>query len=108
MNSAAWSGRDGARRRKIAQNPLCEECLKQVPPKYTPTQCVHHLTEIESAKTDKEAWELATSMGNLQSLCFAHHREIHAAKRSHSKEAHKQRNSERMQRWIERHSINKR
>lgn len=99
MNSALWQR---TRREKIARNPLCEECMKRGV--VTPTQCVHHLTEIESAKTDAEAWELATSMGNLQSLCFACHHEIHAAKRSHSKEAHKQRNSERMQRWIERHT----
>lgn len=103
MNSAAWAGRDGARRRKIAQNPLCEECLKMSPPRFTPTQCVHHLTEIESARTDAEAWDLATSMNNLQSLCFECHRKVHAEKRSHSKEAHKQRNSERLERFKARH-----
>lgn len=104
MNSAAWAGRDGARRRKIAQNPLCEECQKEGIVK--PTQCVHHLTEIESAKTDKEAWDLATSMNNLQSLCFECHRKVHAEKRSHSKEAHKQRNSERLERFKARHFDN--
>lgn len=98
MNSKLWQQ---TRREKIARNPLCEECMKEK--RITPTQCVHHLTEIESAKTDKEAWDLATSMNNLQSLCFVCHHKIHAEKRSHSKEAHKQRNSERLERFKSRH-----
>lgn len=101
MNSARW--RNEVRPAKLAQNPLCEECLKKEPQMFTPAQCVHHLTEIESAKTDKEAWDLATSFNNLQSLCFEHHRKAHAEKRSHSKEAHKQRNSERLERFKARH-----
>lgn len=98
MNSARWRE---VRMEKVAANPLCEECLKVGV--VTPVQCVHHLTEIESAKTDAEAWDLATSFNNLQSLCFEHHRKAHAEKRSHSKEAHKQRNSERLERFKSRH-----
>lgn len=87
--------------RKVAMNPLCEECQKRGV--VMPTQCVHHVTEIESARTDAEAWDLATSMNNLQSLCFECHRKVHAEKRSHSKEAHKQRNEERLERFKSRH-----
>lgn len=98
MNSARWRR---TRAEKIVRNPLCEECAKMGV--VTPAQCVHHMTEIESAKTDKESWDLATSMNNLQSLCFECHRKVHAEKRSHSKEAHKQRNSERLERFKARH-----
>lgn len=101
MNSSRW--RNVVRPAKIKQNRLCEECLKMNPPRYTPTQCVHHITEVESARTDAEAWELATSFNNLVSLCFDCHHKIHAEKRSHSKEAHKQRNSEKLARFRERH-----
>lgn len=99
MNSAKWKE---ARAIKVSRNPLCEDCFEKGI--YTPVQCIHHLVEIESAKTDIEAWNLATQQNNLRSLCFNCHHKVHAEKRSHSKEAHKQRNSERLERFKARHS----
>lgn len=98
MNSKRWHE---VRARKVAQNPLCEECQKRGVVK--PTQCVHHVTEIESAKTDAEAWDLATSMNNLQSLCYDCHHRIHKERLSHSKAMHKERNKTRLQQWAARH-----
>lgn len=97
MNSKQWKL---ARRLKLVANPLCEECKKAG--RIKEAQCVHHLVEIESAKTDMEAWQLATSMGNLQSLCFDCHNAIHTQLKSHTKEAHQERNKERLQQWITR------
>lgn len=98
MNSKRWHE---VRARKVAQNPLCEECQKEGIVK--PTQCVHHITEIESAKTDAEAWDLATSFNNLVSLCFDCHHKIHTQRKSHSKAMHKERNKTRLQQWAARH-----
>lgn len=98
MNSKRWHE---VRMKKVAQNPLCEECQKEG--KVTPTQCVHHVTEIESAKTDAEAWDLATSLNNLQSLCFDCHQKIHTQRKSHSKAMHKERNKTRLEQWASRH-----
>lgn len=98
MNSKRWHE---VRARKVAQNPLCEECQKEGIVK--PTQCVHHVTEIESAKTDAEAWDLATSLNNLQSLCYDCHHKIHTQRKSHSKAMHKERNKTRLEQWASRH-----
>lgn len=96
MNSAAWSGKAAIRDQKRAANPLCEECLKQG--KYEPMTEVHHIKEIESGRTEKECWELALSWNNLQSLCHSCHKAIHTG--SHKKEAHKQRQKDRLAQWI--------
>lgn len=98
MNSRAWRE---TRDQYLSVHPLCECCKERGI--YTPSQCVHHLVEIESATTDREAWTLATSVGNLQALCFKHHHDIHTKKHSHSNAAHKEREQQRLQRWIERH-----
>lgn len=93
MNSARWRK---LRDQKRAANPLCEECLKEGV--YTPTQCIHHLNEIEGGKDERECIERAFTWNNLQSLCFAHHKMAHTG--SHKKEAHKQRQADRLAQWI--------
>lgn len=98
MNSSAWHN---VRQRKLTANPICEECLKAG--KYTPAQCVHHFHEIESTRTDKDAWDVALAWNNLQSLCFACHRRIHDGKQSHSKTSHLVRQADSLERWKRRH-----
>jgi len=97
MNSREWRE---TRATYLADHPLCEDCKEKGI--YTPAQCVHHLTEIESAMTDRDAYQLACSLGNLRALCYKCHGDTHRKLRSHSKEAHKTRNEQRLARFIER------
>lgn len=101
MNSKRWRE---VRAKKMTENPLCEECEKKGIVK--PAQCVHHVTEIETAKTDAEAWDLTTSLNNLVSLCFDCHHKIHTQRKSHSKAMHKERNKTRLEQWAARHFAN--
>ena len=97
MNSSRWRMVRGA---QLQAQPFCEICEQRGV--VTAAQVVHHIREIESAGNDAEAWELATSMGNLQSLCYKCHHELHTHKGYHSKDAHKQRNEERLKQWTAR------
>lgn len=97
MNSKAW--RD-TRNKYLALHPLCEDCKERGIVKAA--QCVHHMVEVESGRTDRECEQLCFSTGNLRALCFACHSERHTKAKSHTKEAHRQRNSERLERWIRR------
>ena len=105
MNSAEWRK---LRNEWLSEHPLCEVCYRDYEI-ITPAQCVHHIVPIESgsARTDADAKRLAFSKSNLQSLCFACHSAIHKADRSHTKAAHKQRESERLERWKARHTNSK-
>jgi len=93
MNSREW---DRVKKIKKQLNPYCEECLKQGI--IQPTQCIHHIVEIESQRTEADAWSVGLALGNLESLCFACHRAIHAG--HNSKAAHKRRNEDRLAAWI--------
>ena len=66
---------------------------------------VHHIKPVESAKTLMEMEQLCFDANNLQALCIPCHQRIHRELRSHSKEAHKQRQSESMARWAARHGV---
>ena len=96
MNSNRWRE---VRAAQMLREPYCEECKKEG--FFTPVQCVHHRIEIENAKTEREAYELAYAASNLVSLCFDCHNAIHTRRRSHSKEAHKARENTRLQQWID-------
>lgn len=63
---------------------------------------VHHKIPIESATSMEEMKRLCYSLSNLQALCVRHHIQVHAEQESHSKDAHMQREEERLQRWKER------
>lgn len=102
MNSARWRH---LRNEVISEQPVCQECQKRGIVKAS--TCVHHLVPIESQKSERAAIETAFRRSNLVALCFDCHKNIHAAERSHSKAAHKQRQSEALQRWIDKHSPNK-
>lgn len=95
MNSKRWRE---VRTAQLQAMPYCEECQKEG--YVTPAQCVHHRIEIESAKTERQAYELAYAASNLVSLCFDCHSAIHTRRKSHTKAMHKQRQQERLQQWI--------
>lgn len=104
MQSAEWRK---LRNEWLGEHPICENCYK-VYDIITPAQCVHHEVPIESGRTDADCRRLAFSRSNLTSLCFKCHSDIHKAERSHSRDAHQQRESERLERWKKRHTISKR
>lgn len=91
MNSATWRR---LRAEVISEQPICQECHRK------PSRCVHHEVEVESGLTDAEMERICFNRSGLRALCFECHNAIHKAKRSHSKAAHKQRQSEALQRFI--------
>ena len=99
MNSREWRA---LRTSWLSDHPLCARCAEQG--YVRAAQCVHHLTPIESGRTDEDCRALAFSPTNLQSLCYQCHADIHAAERSHSREAHANRERERLERWKQRHA----
>lgn len=69
-NSKWWKD---ARKRKLQETPLCEECLKK--DKITPATEVHHIIPFLRMGA---AWELyAYNYYNLESLCEKCHIEKH-------------------------------
>ena len=98
MNSREWRE---LRAQKLRANPLCERCQAQG--YVVPSRCVHHLVEVESGRTEQECREICFQWTNLQALCYQCHAAIHKAARSHSKQAHQKRASDRLQQWIESH-----
>lgn len=99
MNSAEWRR---LRAEILTAEPLCRECKQRGI--VTAARCIHHRIEIDSAKTEAEAQNLAFSKSNCIPLCYECHANIHKAKRSHSREAHTKRQSESLQRWINKHT----
>jgi hypothetical protein len=98
MNSKKWRE---LRNEFIREHPLCSACNARG--LIVAARCVHHLTPVETGKTDKECEDLAFSRSNLQALCYECHAAIHKAEHSHSKTAHHQRVAERMERWKAKH-----
>lgn len=98
MNSKEW--RD-LRNAKLEANPLCERCQQRG--KVVAACCVHHLTEVESGRTEQECRDLCYRWSNLQALCLECHREIHIAARTWTKDNHLDRERQRLERWIARH-----
>lgn len=97
MNSKRYKQ---ARNFYMSAHPLCELCLNDGIVKAS--QELHHKVEVDSARSDIEAWNLATSVSNFQALCRDCHHNLHKAMRSHSSAAHRQRQSENLSRWKER------
>lgn len=98
LNSRKWKE---LRMQKLAMNPLCEICKKKGLV-VAAIDC-HHIKPVESASSEQEMELLAYSLTNLMSLCIPCHAAIHKQGKSHSRESHRQRASEDLQRWIERH-----
>lgn len=97
MNSKQWRV---LRCQWLTDHPLCEECKRQG--YVVAAQCVHHITPVESGRTDADCERLAFSAANLQSLCYKCHADIHKAARSHTKDGHKERTRQRLEQWVAR------
>lgn len=98
LNSKRWKE---LRAWKLEQNPLCELC--QAEGYVTSAIDIHHKEPVESGRTEFEMEQLCFNPNNLQSLCISCHAKVHREALSHTKAAHKQREDERLQRWIDRH-----
>ena len=88
------------RQEYLRAHPLCERCKRDGLVRSAID--VHHKVPVESAHTIAEMEQLAYDWNNLQALCIPCHASIHKAERSHSKQAHKQREDDRLERWKER------
>ena len=103
LNSKRWKE---MRQRYLRAHPLCERC--QAEGKISSAVDVHHIIPVESAKYIAEMEQLCFDDGNnLQALCIPCHIKTHQEQRSHSKEAHKQREDDRLLQWIDRQSKRK-
>ena len=98
LNSKRWKM---LRQWKLQQNPLCEICKEQG--LYVSAVDIHHIVPVESARTLTEMESLTFSPTNLQALCISCHAKLHREAQSHTKAAHQQRESERLERWKSRH-----
>ena len=79
---------------------LCERCKAEG--YIAPGVDCHHIVPVESGKTLAEMQRLCYDVHNIQLLCVPCHIKTHAEQRSHSKEAHKQRENDRLSQWIAR------
>jgi 5-methylcytosine-specific restriction endonuclease McrA len=80
---------------------LCERCKEEG--FITPGIDCHHVIPVESGKTLAEMERLCYDWKtNIRLLCVPCHIKTHAEQRSHSKEAHKQRENDRLSQWIAR------
>ena len=96
----------------LSQHPLCERCIEEgeaagVEGGYIRSAVdVHHKIPCESSKSLHEMEQLAFNADNLQALCIPCHIKTHQEQRSHTRDAHKQRVSDRLERWKMRHDKN--
>lgn len=84
-------------------HPLCELCKEKG--LVVAAVDVHHRTPVETARSLTEMEQLAYRVDNLQALCIPCHVKVHKEMRSHSREAHRKREQQRLQRWIERNKL---
>ena len=97
LNSKRWKM---LRQEYLRAHPLCELCKREG---YVRSAIdVHHVIPVESAHSIQEMEQLAFDWHNLQALCIPCHIKAHAEQRSHSKEAHRQREDDRLERWKQR------
>ena len=67
------------REQKLMEQPLCEECL--LFDRITPATQVHHKDKFGDYYPDEQLmWEKFLDWDNLESICAACHRKIHAHK----------------------------
>ena len=95
LNSRRWA----ETRQKVWERAkgLCEECREQGI--ITPGVDCHHIVPVETAHNLQEMKALCFDTANIRLLCIPHHIEVHTKERSHSKEAHRQREDDRLERW---------
>ena len=104
LNDKRWKE---LRRAYLQQHPLCERCWREGiektgHPYITAAVDVHHKTPVESARYHTDMERLAYDWNNLEALCIPCHIKTHAEERSHSREAHQQREQDRLQAWLNR------
>ncbi len=85
----------------LAEHPQCEDCLSHGIHKAA--NCVHHIVPCETARSVRDMETLMYSATNLRALCLDCHAAIHAAERSHSKEAHQARQADALERFKANH-----
>ena len=68
----------------------------------TPGVDHHHIKPVESGRTLEEMERLCYDPDNVRLLCVPCHIAVHTEARSHSKEAHQQREDDRLSQWISR------
>ena len=86
----------------LQAHPLCERCLAADGHVAASVDC-HHKTPVESAHSLAEMEALCYNPDNLQALCIPCHKLTHEEMRSNSRDGHKQRESDRLSRWIAKH-----
>lgn len=94
MNSSRWQT---LRVEQLIRQPECEQCAKEG--RVTLAQCVHHITPVESGRTDQECEHLAFSPSNLMSLCYSCHSAIHKADGYQTREGHTRREADKLEAW---------
>ena len=107
LNSKRWKM---LRQEYLRAHPLCERCYQEGieqtgKPLIRSAIDVHHVIPVESAHTIQEMEALCFNEApeqRLEALCIPCHASIHKAERSHSKQAHKQREDDRLERWKQR------
>ena len=72
IHSAAWQK---LRRTKLAQNPLCEDCLEH--DKFVSATEVHHVYPVDDAMSRAEREKRMFDFHNLRALCHACHVKEH-------------------------------
>ena len=97
LNSKRWKM---LRQEYLRAHPLCERCKAEG--LIRSAIDVHHKVPVESAHTLAEMEQLAFDWHKLQAPCILFHASILKADRSHSKQAHKQREDDRLERWKQR------
>lgn len=97
LNSKRWKE---LRQEYLQSHPLCEQCLSEG--YVTAAVDVHHITPVESAHCQADMEVLTFGWHNLKALCIPCHIKVHQEMRSHTKEAHKEREDDRLKQWIDR------
>lgn len=85
----------------IQEHPICERCLEEG--HIAASVDCHHRTPVETAHNLEEMEALCYNRDNLQALCIPHHKKVHEELRSTGRQGHKQRESDRLSRWIDKH-----
>lgn len=102
IHSAAWQK---LRRAKLAQNPLCEDCLEH--DKFVSATEVHHVYPVDDAMSRAEREKRMFDFHNLRALCHACHvKEHQMLGRSGSKKAAKKKNTARLTAFCNKFGIN--
>ena len=85
----------------LGKHPLCELCEEKG--LVVSAIDVHHKIPVETARSMLEMRDLCYRPDNLQALCISCHANLHKQQHSHTKQSHRQREDERLERWKARH-----